>query len=190
MPLNISTLGYAPCATKKTLYTFFFARFHRKIPIFSPTFTQWPPETPCHRKTLTHLCHSNPSFSQLIVKQVTIFDKIRFFKNFNKVDEMVRNSWPSPWKPHFTERPPIFVRFVTERPPFLTQFVTELEDPYIWGTWWHWYVTFICECPPGFSFTSFLCVYMCIISESWLHQVESLEFADAGLSISKQWWVS
>ena len=26
---------------------------------------------------------------------------------------------------HFTERPPIFVRFVTDRPSFLTQFVTK-----------------------------------------------------------------
>ena len=47
---------------------------------------------------------------------------------------------------HFTERPLIFVRSVTERPPFWQNL--SLKDPYIWGAWWHSYITFICECPP------------------------------------------
>ena len=71
-----------------------------------------------------------------------------FFENFDIFDEMLRNFWPFwPWKPLFFYafhwKTPIFVRFVAK---FLTQFVT--EDPYIWGAWWHSYVTFICECPP------------------------------------------
>ena len=168
---------------KRPYFFFFFRSLSPKDPRpFSPTFTQCPPifnkllvtERPWHI-----FVTQNPSFAQLIVKQVTIFDKIRFFKNFDKVDEMVWNSWPFwPWKPLFFDafhwKTLYFCALFHWKTPFLTQFVTELEDPYIWGTWWHWYVTFICECPPGFSFTSFLCAY---ISESWLHQVESLEFA-------------
>ena len=72
-----------------------------------------------------------------------------FFKNFDIFDEMF-NFWPFALKAlflmHFTERPPNFVHFVTERPLFwhnLSQ-----KDPYIWGAWWHSYVTFICECSP------------------------------------------
>ena len=44
-----STLGYAPCATKKTLL--FFARFHRKTPIF----TNFHPMTPYFSKISTFL---------------------------------------------------------------------------------------------------------------------------------------
>ena len=89
-----STLGYAPCATKKILL--FFARFHRKTPIF----TNFHPMTPYFSKISTFLTkcweifgHFGPESAYFLM--------------------------------HFTKRPPIFVHFVTERSPFLTQFVTE-----------------------------------------------------------------
>ena len=101
----------------------------------------------------TSLSFKDPSFSHLIVKQVTSCGKkIWIFENIDKFDEMLRNFGPFwRWKPpfwmHFTERPPIFVGFVTERPPFWCNLSP--KDPYIWGAWWHSYVIFICECPPG-----------------------------------------
>ena len=124
-PRGHSTLGYAPCATKKTLL-FSFAFTER--PPFLPTFTQWPlyltnslsPKDPD-----TSLSLKDPSFSHLKVKQVTIFSrkKKRFFRKFRQIWRNVEKFLAIFYAIH--RQTPIFVRFVTERPPFLTQFVTE-----------------------------------------------------------------
>ena len=54
---------------------------------------------------------------------------------------MLRNFWPFwPWKP-------IFLDAFPWKTPFFWCNLSR-KDPYIWGAWWHWYVTFICECLP------------------------------------------
>ena len=74
----------------------------------------------------TNLSLKDPSFSHLIVKQVSIFGK-KF--DFSKISTKLMKCWEifghfGPESPYFfmyfTERPPIFVRLVTERPHFLT----------------------------------------------------------------------
>ena len=87
----------------------------------------------------TSLSLKDPSFSHLIVKQVSNFrKKIGFFQ---KISTNLTKCWEifgyfGPESPyflmHFTERPPIFVHFVTQR---LYLFWRNLspKDPYIWG---------------------------------------------------------
>ena len=75
---------------------YFFSLAFTERPPFLPTFTQWPP----------------------------IFQKFRhFWRNVEKFLAILALKAPIFYA--FTERPPIYVRFVTQRPPFLTQFVTE-----------------------------------------------------------------
>ena len=59
--------------------------------------------------------------------------------------------WPLP-----TERPTFYYTLterphnlwsVTERPPIFWLLLSP-KDPYVWGAWWHLYVTLIYECPP------------------------------------------
>ena len=121
---------------------YFFSLAFTERPPFSPTFTQWPlflTNSLSLKDPDTSLSLKDPSFSHLIVKQVTIFGKkkIGIFENFDKFDEMLRNFWPFwPWKPlfwmHFTERPPIFVGFVTERPLHLRCLVALVRHFYMW----------------------------------------------------------
>ena len=151
-PGGHSTLGYMPCATKKTLL--FSPRFHWKTPIF----TSIHPMTPMFNKLLVterpwhiFVTQRPPIFAFNSQTSDNFQQKIGFFENFNKFDEMLRNFWPFwPGKPpffmHFTERPSIFECFVTERPLFWRNLSP--KDPYICGAWWHSYVTFKCECPP------------------------------------------
>ena len=121
------------------------AMCHRKDPTFfrsvspkDPHFYQLLPNDPLFLNSLspkdpnTSLSLKDPSFSHLIVKQVTFFrkKKIDFWKistNLKKCWEIFSHFGPeSPYfLMHFTEKPPMFVRFVTERPLFLTQFVTK-----------------------------------------------------------------
>ena len=118
---------------------------HQKDPTFfrsfspkDPHFYQLSPNEPLFltnslslKDSDTCLSLKDPSFSHLIVKQVTIFgNKLDFSKiltNLTKCWEIFGLFGPeSPYfLMHFTERPPIFACFVTERPPFLMQFVTK-----------------------------------------------------------------
>ena len=133
--------------------TFFLLAFTLRPPLL-PTFTPWPPIFNKFLVTEGPWRIQRPSFSHLIVKQVTIFRKKLVFSkistNLTKCWEIFGNFGPeNPYfLMHFTEIPAIFVRFVTERPPFWRNFSP--KDPYIWGAWWYSYVTFICECP-GFT---------------------------------------
>ena len=143
----------APCATKKTLL--FFCSLSPKDPHFYQLSTNDPlflTNSLSLQDPDISLSLKDPSFLQLIVKQVTIFGKKL---DFSKMSTNLTKCWeifgyfgpesPCFWL-HFTERPPTFVRFVTERPPFWGNL--SLKDPYIWGAWWHQYVTFISEYPP------------------------------------------
>ena len=87
---------------------FFFSLAFTERPPFLPTFTQWllfltnslspkDPDTSCHSKT-PHISHFNSQTSD------NFRQKIRFFENFNKFDEMLRNVWSFwPWKPGGTQ---------------------------------------------------------------------------------------
>ena len=81
-----STLGYAPCATKKTLL---FSLAFTERPPFLPTFTQWP-----------------PIFNKLLVTErpwhIFVTQRPLIFAFNDKFDEMLRNFSPFwPWKPLF-----------------------------------------------------------------------------------------
>ena len=144
-----STLGYAHVPPNRP---YFFLSLSPK----DPHFYQLSPNDPLFLTNSLSLKDPDTSSLSLPLVSLLIFadnfrQKIGFFVNFNKFDEMLRNFWPfRPWKPLFFDafhwKTPIFVRFVTERPIFWRNMSP--KDPYIWGTWWHSYVTFICECPP------------------------------------------
>ena len=124
--------GLRAMCNQKTLH------FFRSLSPKDPHFYQLPPDDPLFltnslssKDPDTSWSLKDPSFSHLIVKQVTIFGK-KF--NFSKISTNLTKCWEifGHFGPeslyflmHFTERPHIFVCFVTERPPFLTQFVTE-----------------------------------------------------------------
>ena len=75
------------------------------------------------------------------------------FLHNDKFDEMLRIFFG-----HFGPESPLFfdafhwktpyfcVLCHWKTPPFWRNLSP--KDPYIWGAWWHSYVTFICECPP------------------------------------------
>ena len=132
-----STLGYESCATKKILLLF--ARFHRKTPIF----TNFQPMTPYFSRILAifnKLLVTERSWHIVVTPRPFIFafnsqtsynfwQKIRFFKNFDKCDEMLRNFWPfCPWKPLFVDtfhwKTPYICPLCHWKTPFLMQFVT------------------------------------------------------------------
>ena len=134
---------------------YFFSLAFTERPPFLPTSTHWPPilnkllvtERPWHifvtQRPLIFVFNSQASDN--------FMQKNRFFENFVKFEEMLRNFWPFwPWKPlffmHFTERPP-FLCALSLKDPFFWRNLSP-KDPYIWGAWWHSYVTFTCECPP------------------------------------------
>ena len=113
-PGGHSTLGYAPCVTKKTLL--FFARFHRKTPYF----TDFHPMT--------------PGFNKLLVTErpwhIFVTQRPLIYAFNDKFDEMLRNFWPFwPWQPlffyAFQWKTPYFCALCHWKTPFLTQFVTE-----------------------------------------------------------------
>ena len=97
-----STLGYAPCATKKTLL--FFARFHRKTPIF----TNFHPMTPCFSKILTfltkcweifsHFGPESPYFLSISLKDplflcaLSLKDPL-FWRNLSPKDPYIWGAW-------------------------------------------------------------------------------------------------
>ena len=106
---------------------------------------------------LRAMCHQkDPTFFPRFHRKTPIFTNFHpMTPYFSKISTFLTKCWEifghfGPESPyflmHFTERPPIFVHFVTERPPFLPNLSP--KDPYIWGAWWHSYVTFICECLP------------------------------------------
>ena len=128
LPGGRSTLGYMPCAIKKTLL--FLLTFTERPPFLS-NLTQWPfifNKLLALKDPDTSLSLKDPSFSPLNSQTSDNFpQKNRIFQKFNKLDETLRNFWP--WKPLFwyiSLKDPIFLcAFVTERPLFLMQFVTE-----------------------------------------------------------------
>ena len=110
-PGGHSTLGYAPCATKKTLL--FFARSHRKTPIF----TNFHPMTTYFSKILTlltkcweifgHFGPESPYFLMHFTERPPIFVCI------------------------VTERPPFLTQFVTDRPVHLKCLVALVRHTFI-----------------------------------------------------------
>ena len=110
-----STLGYAPCATKKTLL--FFACFHRKTPIF----TNFHPMTPCFSKILTfltkcweifgHFGPESPYFWCISLKDplflcpLSLKDPL-FWRNLSPKDPYIWGAW---WHSYVT--------FICECPP-------------------------------------------------------------------------
>ena len=96
-----STLGYAPCATKKTLLFFF--RFHRKTPIF----TNFHPMTPYFLKILTFLTkcweifgHESPYFWCISLKDPL------FWRNLSPKDPYIRVAWWHSYHFHMWVPPP------------------------------------------------------------------------------------
>ena len=110
-----STLGYAPCATKKTLL--FFARFHRKTPIF----TNCHPMTPYFSKISTfltkcweifgHFGPESPYFLCILLKDplflctLSLKDPL-FWHNLSPKDPYIWGTW---WHSYVT--------FICECPP-------------------------------------------------------------------------
>ena len=107
-----------------------------------------PPKRPYFFRSLSP---KDPHFQQLSPNDPL------FFENFDIFDEMLRTFWPFwPWKTLFFDafhwKTPYFCALCHWKTPFFDAlFWCNLspKDPYIWGAWWHSYVTFICECPPG-----------------------------------------
>ena len=96
----------------------------------------------------TSLSLKDPSFSHLIVKQVTIFGKkLDFSQIWWNVEKILAIFPESPyfWM-HFTESP-LFLCALSLKDPLFWHNLSS-KDAYIWGAWWHSYITFICECPP------------------------------------------
>ena len=140
-----STLGYAPCATKKTLL---FSLAFTERPPFLPTFTLWPLFfdkllSPCHRKTLI-LAHFNSQTSDNFPQKNWIFGKFRqIWRNVEKPLAIL------------VLKTPIF-RCISLKDPLCTLSLKDIlflrnvspKDPYIWCAWWHSYVTFMMWVPP------------------------------------------
>ena len=146
-----STLGYAPCATKKTLL--FFARSHRKTPIF----TNFHPMTPIFNKLLVteipwHIFVTqrplifafSSQTSDNFRQKIWIFRKFR--RNVEKFLAILALKAAIFWC--FSLIDPLFWCALSLKDPLFWRYLSP-KDPYIWGAaWWHSYVTFICECPP------------------------------------------
>ena len=138
------------CRRKKT------PTFFRSLSPKDPHFYQLSPNDPLFLTNSlspidpdTSLSLKDPLFSHLI--KVTIFGKKR--RNFQKFQQIWRNvekflailALKAPIFDAFHWKTPYFLGFVIERSPFWCKLSP--KDPYIWGSWWHSYVTFICECP-------------------------------------------
>ena len=140
---------------------------HQKDPTFfrslspkDPPFYQLSPNDPLFltnslslKDPDTSLSLKDPSFSHLIVKQVTIFGKkIEFFEKFWQIWWNVEKFlailalkapifWCIPLKD------PLFLCILSLKDPFFWCNLSP-KDPYIWGAWWHLYVTFTWVPPP------------------------------------------
>ena len=111
----------AMCHQKDPRDGFFSLAFTERAP-FLPTFTQWP---------------------QLFFENFDIFDEmLKIFGTFLALKAPILGM-RFHWKTLH-----LCALCHSKDPLFWVQFVTG-KDPYIWGAWWHSYVTFICECPPG-----------------------------------------
>ena len=136
----------------------FFSLAFTERPPFLPTFTQWPPIFDKNSLSLkdpdTSLLIKDPSFSHLIVKQVTIFGKkLDFSKKFWQIWQNVEKflailALKAPIFWCISLKDPLFWGALSLKDPLFWRNLSP-KDPYIWGVWWHLYVTFICECPPG-----------------------------------------
>ena len=106
---------------------YFFSLAFTDRPPFLPTFTQCPllltnslsPKDPD-----TSLSLKDPSFSHLIVRQVTIFSK-KF--DFSNISTNLTKFWEI--FGHFGPESPYFLIHFTERPPFL--WALSLKDPFL-----------------------------------------------------------
>ena len=152
LPRGHSTLGYVPCATKKTLL--FFHSLSPKDPHFYQLSANDPLQTPRHQKTLTHLCHSKtPHFhlySQTSDNFLQKFDFSKILTHFTKYWEIFSHFGPEgPMFWCISLNDPLFLCALSLKDPSFWHNLSP-KDPYIWGAWWHSYVTFICECPPGY----------------------------------------
>ena len=128
-----STSGYAPCA-KKRPYSFSLAFTER--PPFLPTLTQWPPifnkllvtEKPWHifvtQRPLIFTFNSQTSDN--------FWQNLDFFRKF-------RHIWQN------VEKFLAILALSLKNPLFWHNLSP--KGPYVWGAWWHSYITFICECP-------------------------------------------
>ena len=97
-PGGHSTLGYAPCATMPPKRSYFFMLAFTERPPFLPTFTQWPPIFNTFLVT-ERPWHIFVTQRPLIFASDNFWQKIGFFKNFDKFDKMLRNCCPFwPWK--------------------------------------------------------------------------------------------
>ena len=106
--------------------------FFRSLSPIDPHFYQLSPDDPLFfTKSLspkdpdTSLSLKDPSFSHLIVKQITSFGKNGIFRQIWRNVGKFWSSWP--WMPPFSciALKDLLFLCVTERPPFLTQLVTE-----------------------------------------------------------------
>ena len=122
-------INFGLCAMCHQKDPTFFARFHRKTPIFTnASFTQWTPilnkllivtERPWHifdtQRPLIFTFNSQTSDD--------FWQKIWFFENFDNFDEMLRNFLPFwPWKPLFFDafhwKTPYFCALCHWKTPF------------------------------------------------------------------------
>ena len=151
-----SSLGYVRCTTKKTLL------FFRSLSPKGPHFYQLSPNDPLFltnslspKDPDTSLSLKDPSFSHLIVKQVTIFGKKKWiYRKFRQIWRKVEKflailALKAPFFfMHFTKRT-LFLGALSLKDPLFWRNLSP-KAPCIWGAWWHSYVTFICECPRGY----------------------------------------
>ena len=141
-----SILGYTVPPKRPYLFSLAFT----ERPQFLPTFTQWPPifnkllvtERPWHifvtQRPLIFAFNSQTS------ENYWIFRKFRqMWRNVEKVLAILALKAPIFWCISLKEplcalslKDPLFWRNLSPK------------DPYIWGAWWHSYVTFVCECSP------------------------------------------
>ena len=142
----------------------------KRYPFFKPTLTQWPlglcvathrpPSSVTQRPSISDLSPKDPQFLILSPKN----------HHFNYLAQTLisHNNWSQDFK-GFTacgqldvvysinlwfegntlslKDPRIFD--LSPKDPLFFWLLLSPKDPYVWGAWWHLYVTLIYECTPG-----------------------------------------
>ena len=99
----------------------------------------------CHQKDPTFfrsLSPKDPYFNRLSLNDPPIFRKFRLRRIVEKFLAIMALKAP------ISLKDPLFLCALSLKDPLFWRNLSP-KDLYIWGAWWHSYVTFICECPPG-----------------------------------------